>query len=92
MSRIKARTIAPLIAMGVTFLARKGMDYAYKTRTGHQPPQADDREVAISRAIGWAITTAVVSAVVEVAITRMAADCDATRFEQPAGADLTVSA
>lgn len=90
MSKISAGTIAPLIAMGATFLARKGMDYVYKTRTGHQPPRADDREVAITRAIGWAVTTAVVSAIVEVTIARMAADCDAARSQQPTDADFAL--
>lgn len=88
MSKVSAGTIAPLVAMGATFLARKGMDYVYKSRTGHTPPAADDREVAITRAIGWAITTAIVSAVVEVAITRMAANCDAARAENAGQAEL----
>lgn len=72
MSKVPVRIVAPIISMGATFLARKALNYLYTNRTGHEPPQADDSEVSLVRAIGWAATTAVVSAVIEVTITRIA--------------------
>lgn len=73
MSKVPVRIVAPVLAMGATFLARKALSRLYVSRTGHEPPAADDREVSVVRAIGWAAATAVVSAVIEVAITRIAA-------------------
>ena len=70
---LNARTLAPLIAMGATWGARKGMSTAYAKRTGHAPPTADDPEVSLTRALGWALATAVVSVAIEVVITRVAA-------------------
>lgn len=73
MANVPARLVAPVVAMGATFVAKKALDFLYQRRTGHAPPAADDREVSLIRAMGWAATTAIVSAVIEVAITRVAA-------------------
>lgn len=73
MSVIPASAIAPLAAMGATWFARKTLSSIYARRTGHLPPQADDTEVSIASVILWTATTAVVSATIEVVITRMAA-------------------
>ncbi|MDP3971881.1 MAG: DUF4235 domain-containing protein [Candidatus Nanopelagicales bacterium] len=90
MQNLPVRIIAPIISMGATFLARKGLTYVYKTRTGHEPPQAEDRDVSLIRVIGWAATTAVVSAVIEVTITRIASSCDsANQLEAAPGSSAT---
>ncbi|MEI2727968.1 MAG: DUF4235 domain-containing protein [Candidatus Nanopelagicales bacterium] len=71
---LTARTVAPFAAMGATWIARKGLSSAYARRTGHVPPKADDTEVSIVSVLAWALTTAVVSAAIEVIITRIAAE------------------
>lgn len=88
MSQVLVRVVAPVIAMGATFLAKKGMTSLYKARTGHEPPQADDVEVSLVRAIGWATMTAAVCAVIEVTITRVAADREASRPDAEVPADV----
>lgn len=70
---MNARTWAPLIALGATWAVRKGMSSAYSRRTGHEPPTPEDTEVSLARALGWAVTTAVISVAIEVVVTRAAA-------------------
>lgn len=70
---MNARTWAPLVAIGATWAVRKAMSTAYARRTGHAPPMPDDTEVSLARALGWAVTTAVISVTIEVVVTRAAA-------------------
>lgn len=81
MSILNARTLAPFAAMGATLAARKGMSMIYVRRTGHAPPTPEDREVSIASVLGWAVTTAVVAAAIEVIVTRMAVNYSATHDE-----------
>lgn len=74
MSPNAARTIGPIAAFVATMGARKVMNVLYEKRTGHEPPLADDREVPIAKALGWALLTAVVSVSIEVAFTRLTAN------------------
>lgn len=69
---MNARTWAPLISLGATWAVRKAITVAYSRRTGHAPPTADDTEVSLARALGWAVTTAVISVTIEVVVTRAA--------------------
>lgn len=71
MAAVSARTVAPLVALGATWAVRKVMTSAYKSRTGHEPPQSDDPEVTLGKILAWAIATSVVSAAVEVIIIRV---------------------
>lgn len=71
MAAVSARTVAPLVALGATWAVRKVMTAAYKSRTGHEPPQSDDPEVALVKILMWTISTSVVSAAVEVIIIRV---------------------
>jgi len=70
---INARTVAPLAAVGATWVARKGMTKAYEDKTGHVPPKADDREIPLSKVIMWAVASAMVAATIDVIINRLAA-------------------
>lgn len=78
---MNARTWAPIVALGATWAVRKAMSTAYSRRTGHAPPTADDTEVSLTRALGWAVTTAVISVAIEVVVTRAAAQM-ASKDEQ----------
>ena len=71
MAAVSARAIAPLVALGATWAVRKAMTTAYKSRTGHLPPQSDDPEVPLGKILVWTVASAVVSAAVEVVIIRV---------------------
>ena len=77
MAIFSARTLAPFAVLGAEYFARKGMTAAYKKRTGHLPPTADDREVPLAQVLAWALAVALVSASLEVIITRVAVKRDA---------------
>ncbi len=73
MSARSAQVIAPIAAFALTYGARKVLEKAYQGRTGHVPPDPGDLRSPILPAIGWAVSMAVVSTVIESVITRRAA-------------------
>jgi hypothetical protein len=67
------KIIAPVAAIGATWLVRKVLDSGYKAATGKQPPHASDPGQSMTRIILWAATTAAAIAVVNVVIDRLSA-------------------
>lgn len=67
-----AHILAPLAAIGATFLVRKALDRAYRSVTGSPAPDSRDPRVSLARALVWTAATAVTAAVVEVAVYRAA--------------------
>lgn len=74
---ISPQTIAPVIALGATVLARKILKSGYEAKTGHAPPAKSDIDVPWLQVIGWAVLTAVVAASIEVVVNRGAAEIQA---------------
>ncbi|MBI1376445.1 MAG: DUF4235 domain-containing protein [Frankiales bacterium] len=64
---------APVIALVGTWAARKVLEKAYVRSTGNKPPSAADPDASMRRVIVWAVATAAVVAVVQVAVDRMTA-------------------
>jgi hypothetical protein len=67
-----AHILAPIAAIGATFLVRKALDRGYRSVTGSRAPEARDPRVSLTRALLWTAATAVTAAVVEVAVYRAA--------------------
>lgn len=67
---VSSKIIGPVVAMGLTFAARKGMNAAYLRKTGHEPPIASDEGVPIAKVIVWSVAMAAVSTVIETVVTR----------------------
>ena len=67
------KIIAPVAAIGATWLVRKVLDSGYKAATGKQPPHASDPGQSMMRIILWAATSAAAIAVVNVVIDRLSA-------------------
>ncbi len=61
---------APLIAMGGVWVAQKAFAAVYRASTGNSVPKADDLDVPVTRVMLYASATAVVGAVVTVAVNR----------------------
>jgi hypothetical protein len=62
--------VAPLVAVGATFVVRKALEASYRGITGRQVPAPRDPNVAWGQALVWAMATAAVAAAVEVAVYR----------------------
>ena len=67
------KVIAPIAAIGATWLVRKVLDSGYKAATGKQPPHASDPGQSMTKIILWAATTAAAIAIVNVVIDRVSA-------------------
>lgn len=67
-----AHVIAPLVALGATFVVRKVLDRTYQGVTGHKAPDSRDPGVSLTRALVWTAVTAATAALVEVAVYRAA--------------------
>jgi len=62
--------VAPLVAVGATFVVRKVLEASYRGITGRPVPAPRDPNVAWGQALAWAMATAAVAAAVEVAVYR----------------------
>ena len=71
--------IAPLVAIGATFVVRKVMDASYRSVTGKEVPAPRDPSTSWGRALAWAVVTAAVAAAVEVAVYRATATAGSRR-------------
>lgn len=65
-----ARLAAGAVAFAATFAARRAMDATYRKTAHHQPPDPAVPRGDVLPALAWAVATAVVSTVIEVAIVR----------------------
>lgn len=62
------RMLTPLVAAGAGWATRKGLNAAYASRNDGVVPTRDDTQVPFRQVIFWSIVTAVVVAVVDVAV------------------------
>jgi hypothetical protein len=64
------RIAAPFAALGVTWVARRALEKAYRTTTGREAPTSTDPDVPLHTAVMWAIATASIVAVTNVVVDR----------------------
>ena len=80
---LTARTVAPFAAMGPPGLPVRDCRRPTPVARVTFPPKADDTEVSIVSVLAWALTTAFVSAAIEVIITRIAAEMTDSQEVRP---------
>ena len=61
-----ANLVAPIVALGATYVARKTLASAYRAATGAAPPSNTDRTVPLGRVLAWAAIGSATAAVIEV--------------------------
>jgi hypothetical protein len=66
----KAKAIAPVVALGATFVATKALGLGFKAITGNAPPQADSPDTRLRDAVLWALATAVTVSMINLAFDR----------------------
>ncbi len=76
--------VAPLVAVGATFVVRKVLESSYRGVTGRPVPAPRDPNVAWGQALVWAMATAAVAAAVEVAVYRGINQAGSSRSSDPA--------
>lgn len=62
------RLLIPLVSAGAAWATRKGLNAAYASRHEGIVPTRDDTQVPFRRVLMWSIATAVVVALVDVAV------------------------
>ena len=60
-----ASLVAPIVALGATYVARKTLASAYRATTGAAPPSNTDRTVPLGRVLAWAAIGSATAAVIE---------------------------
>jgi len=73
-SRAIARTAVPLVSMGATWAARKGLMKGYEAKTGKPAPLLSSRDASIVSKVVWAASLAAVLALVEAVIWKLLAE------------------
>lgn len=68
-----AALVAPVLAFGATFVAKKALTGMYRSTTGREAPSGQDRTASLGSVLAWAAVTAATSAIIEVAIFRATA-------------------
>lgn len=67
------RIIGGLVALGVGFVTRKAIEFAWTKATGKKPPaDPDSLDISLGEAIGYAVVTAVGMEVARIVATRAA--------------------
>jgi len=61
-----ANLVAPIVALGATYVARKTLASAYRAATGSAPPSNTDRTLPLGRVLAWAAIGSATAAVIEV--------------------------
>ncbi|CAB5008025.1 MAG: DUF4235 domain-containing protein [Actinobacteria bacterium] len=72
------KVIAPIAAIGGTWIVKKGLNAGYRAITGNPAPKASDPSTPLRQAIVWALATAVTDALIQLAIDRWAATSEAS--------------
>lgn len=67
-----AAIVAPVLAFGATYAARKVLASAYRAITGRNAPSNKDLEVSLASVVAWAAISGATVAVVEALIVRSA--------------------
>lgn len=65
-----AAIVAPVLAFGATFVARKALAGAYRSVTGKEAPSNRDRQASLGTIIAWAAISGATAAVIEALIFR----------------------
>lgn len=65
-----AAIVAPVLAFGATFLARKALGVAYRSVTGTDAPSNKDRRASLTSIIAWAAISGATAAVIEALVFR----------------------
>lgn len=65
-----AALVAPVLAFGATFVARKALGAAYRTVTGSEAPSNKDRNASLKTIIAWAAISGATAAVIEALVFR----------------------
>lgn len=68
-----AAIIAPVLAIGATFVARKALGSAYRSITGTEAPSNKDRHASLASIIAWAAISGATAAVIETLVFRSTA-------------------
>lgn len=68
-----AAVVAPVLAFGATFVARKALASVYRSVTGSDAPSNRDREASLGSIVAWAAISGATVAVIEALIFRNAA-------------------
>lgn len=77
MASLKIQVVSSAAAFGLTLVARKVLEKTYKSKTGNEPPQADNLRDPIVSAVAWAALTAALAATIEAVIKRKAVAAEA---------------
>ncbi len=67
-----AAIVAPVLAFGATYAARKMLGSAYRSITGRNAPSNKDLDVSLASVLAWAAISGATVAVVEALILRSA--------------------
>ncbi len=79
------RLITPVVSLGAAWATRRSLDALYRRRHDGTIPKKDDTDVPFRRVLVWALATAVVAALVDVAVQQgMARWADEPQAELPA--------
>jgi hypothetical protein len=65
---VNPRLLTPLVSAGAAWATRKGLNTAYAHRHEGEVPTKDDTNVPFRQVLIWSLATAVVVALVDVAI------------------------
>ena len=63
--RATARSLAPVISMGATWAARKGMIKAYESKTGKPAPLVRSRQAPVLEKVLWAAAMSALIVLIE---------------------------
>ena len=64
-ARATARTLAPVLSMGATWAARKGMIKAYESSTGKPAPLVRSRQSPVLEKVLWAAAMSALIVLIE---------------------------
>ena len=64
-ARATARTLAPVLSMGSTWAARKGMIKAYESKTGKPAPLVRSRQAPVLEKVLWAAAMSALIVLIE---------------------------
>lgn len=65
-----ATIVAPVLAFGATFVARKALATAYRSVTGRPVPSDRDRQASLLSIVAWAAISGATVAVIETLVLR----------------------
>jgi hypothetical protein len=65
-----AAIVAPVLAFGATFVARKALGVAYRSVTGTEAPSNKDSHASLASIIAWAAISGATAAVIEALVFR----------------------